>query len=704
MALISEIRNRGGLIITLMVLSLVGFMLMDMSKQSSLLGGSSGTSLGSAAGSSIEAREFDDRFQTLYGNATGEDVYAKREQLWGYYVENAIVSKEAEKVGLGVGAGELTELQFGQRMSPVMSRFLQENNLDQTWLSQIKQAIATNQLPENVKKLWSIKEKEIIKDRLQTKLGNLAQKAIYTPKWQLDMLTADAAQTVDFNYVKVAFDQVPDTEVKVTDADLQKYLDENPSRYKTTEEMRSISFVSWNVTPTSADTAATLKRLTDVQGEFGTTTDDSTFLMRNNGFFSQGFQKKDALSPASADLISAAGVGQVVGPYMDQKAYYLAKVTDRQTLPDSVKVRHILIKIDANRTDAAAKAKADSLLAVIKAAGGANFAQLAAQFTDDGGSKNTGGEYTFSSTQSLFPEFYDYCFKTGKVGEYAVIKSAQGGYHVMNIQGYRGASSPLYKVAYIREPIAPTDATVRAAEDAANKFLTANRDLATMEKGAKEKGINVQNSGPMTSSGYNIRGLGQGSTAREMTRWAFSDDASIGKVAPKVYAYEDAQDGYITQLAVCALKSVTKPGKPNIADLREELEPVVKNKLKGEKLKAKITGTDLGAIAAQFNAKIDTARQVSFVSPFVPGLGQEPLVVAAVTSTELNKTTKPIVGETGVYVATVTQKVANAASAQVDPANMKMQMTMQARGQVRGRLISALRKAASVTDNRKNFF
>ena len=704
MALISDIRRRGGLIITLMVLSLAGFMLMDMSKQSSLLGGSNGSSLGSVSGTSFEAKAFDDHFQTLYGNASGQDVYSKREQLWNYYVENAIVSSEAEKVGLGVGSGELTELQFGQRMSPVMQRFLQENNLDQNWLGQIKQAIAANNLPENVKKLWSVKEKEIIKDRLQTKLGNLAQKAIYTPKWQLDMLTADAAQQVDFNFVKVAFDQVPDAEVKVTDADLQKYLDENPARYKVAEEMRTMSFVSWNVTPTAADSAATMKRLTDVQAEFGTTTDDSTFLMRNNGFFGPGFVKKDALSPAAAELISSAGVGQVVGPYIDQKALYLAKITDRQTLPDSVKVRHILISVNASQTDAVAKAKADSILAVVKAAGGANFTQLAAQFNEDGGSKQTGGEYTFSSSQTLFPEFYEYCFKTGKVGEYAVIKTAQGGYHVINLMGFRGASSPMYKIAYLREALSPSDATVRAAEDVANKFLAANRDLASLEKAAKEKGINVQNSGPVNSAAYNVAGLGQGSTAREMVRWAFGDDAKIGKVAPKVYAYEDTQDGYITQLAVSALKSIMKPGTPNIADIREQIEPIVKNKLKGEKLKAKITGTDLGAIAAQFNTKIDTARQVSFVSPFVPGLGQEPLVVAAVTATDLNKTTSAIVGETGVFVAQVTQKVANAASAQVDPAMMKTQMTMQARGQVRGRLMPALRKAANVSDNRKNFF
>ena len=101
------------------------------------------------------------------------------------------------------------------------------------------------------------------------------------------------------------------------------------------------------------------------------------------------------------DSITTLPVGAVGGPYLDAGAYVLAKKIATRQIPDSVKVRHILIgTIDPNtgapiRPDSVAKKTADSLFMVIKAGG--NFGVLAAQFSDDQGSKNNGGEYDFSS-------------------------------------------------------------------------------------------------------------------------------------------------------------------------------------------------------------------------------------------------------------------------------------------------------------------
>ena len=85
--------------------------------------------------------------------------------------------------------------------------------------------------------------------------------------------------------------------------------------------------------------------------------------------------------------------------------YYQGHQKDYQ-VPEEVKVRHILIKVDAGadpKVDAAAKQKAEDLLKQIK--GGADFAALAKANSDDPGSKEQGGELGMIQRGVTVPAF-----------------------------------------------------------------------------------------------------------------------------------------------------------------------------------------------------------------------------------------------------------------------------------------------------------
>jgi peptidyl-prolyl cis-trans isomerase D len=91
----------------------------------------------------------------------------------------------------------------------------------------------------------------------------------------------------------------------------------------------------------------------------------------------------------------------VFGPYVDGANYVLAKMVDRRIMPDSVKVRHILIKTgekgQPTLADSIAKKRIDSIAGAAQA--GADFNTLVLTYSDDQGSKNTMGEYEFTSSQ-----------------------------------------------------------------------------------------------------------------------------------------------------------------------------------------------------------------------------------------------------------------------------------------------------------------
>lgn len=100
---------------------------------------------------------------------------------------------------------------------------------------------------------------------------------------------------------------------------------------------------------------------------------------------------------------------------------------------DQVTVRHILIStIDdkgfgfSAEKDAAAKKKAEEILIKVKA--GEDFGSLVKTYSDDPGSKDNNGEYSFTKGQ-MVKEFEDWSF-SAKEGDTGIIKSTYG-YHIM---------------------------------------------------------------------------------------------------------------------------------------------------------------------------------------------------------------------------------------------------------------------------------
>jgi foldase protein PrsA len=96
---------------------------------------------------------------------------------------------------------------------------------------------------------------------------------------------------------------------------------------------------------------------------------------------------------------------------------------------DMVTVRHVLIMSGDTMTEeeqAAAKTKAEDILAQLQ--GGADIGQLAAEYSEDPGSKDNNGEYTFGKGQ-MVAAFEDWSFSAAP-GDTGIVKSDYG-YHVM---------------------------------------------------------------------------------------------------------------------------------------------------------------------------------------------------------------------------------------------------------------------------------
>ena len=696
MALIQKIRDKSALVLILMVLAIVSFIAMLITQDSNRTWGSinNSTTVAKVAGQELDIRQLETTAQTLYG-ANGGDLGA-RNALYSFFVENALISKEAEALGLGIGKDELLDLEFGPNPSPAITsnQGLMQNPEQ---LGQIKQAIQANTLPAQGKLYWAEVEKQVIKERLQTKINNLVTKAIYTPSWLVEEGYKELTQPVDFEYVRVPFDRVDDKDAPVTDADYEAYLKENKGRYETDEETRTAEFVAFEVIPSAADSAKLLASILENKELFRATEagKDSAFAISHGGSVSPTFLDKATVLPNIKDSLFNAPIGTVVGPYLDNKVLTIAKLLDRRSAPDSVRSRHILVQ------GAGAQKTADSIKSLLEA-NASMWDSLNSKFSTDQVAKAKGGDLSFQAQGTFVPEFNDFIFFKAQQGKFYTVAS-QFGVHVVQVTGVKaGKNEARVKVAYVTVPIIPSQETDRAASTAADELLLSSKNLDELRKNAQAKNLSIVPASAFRANDQALGTLGQAEGVRQIIRWAF--EAKAGERGKTTFGLRQQGEAFNSKYVVIALKNVIPKGVPSLKDVKEQLTPFVKNHKKGEVLKSKIASSDLNAIASQFSSRIDTARGVTFNATMVPNLGAEAKVIGAAFTSEVNQATKPVVGESGVFVLKVTNKANVAANSPVDKTTLSQQLSSSFKNQVRGIVLRGLKKNSGLEDSRAKFF
>jgi len=702
MALISKIRNNSWLLVVLVALGLLGFIVMDMtSGQQSAFGGSQ-TTLGDIEGKKVDWRQFNRVEQVLYGNSGG-DIFSRRSQLWNYFVEEALVKEEAEALGLGVSRTELMDLQFGTNPSPVIQqRFMnpQTRQVDFQQLNQIKTAIEDGSINDDPRltAFWAHQEKEIIKERLQSKISAMVSKAIYTPTWMAEMGNSEINAPATFTYVKIPYDEIDNSEVELTDADYEAYLEKNEERYKNDEATRVVEYVVFDVLPTPADSAALKAEVEGLIPDFKAAENDSAFTEREYGIPPGNYDTKDAISPVIADTVSSLAVGDVFGPYTDAGKYKAVKLVDRRMIADSADTRHILRQAQEPQQFAQAKKTIDSLENLLLTQG-ASFDSLAIRFSQDPGSANKGGLYEGVTPGQFVPAFNEVLFVTGNIGEYYKVRTSYG-WHLIEVLRRSSEATERYKVAYLEEAIVPSEETQEEIEGEVLEFIGENRDLEAMRAAADARGMETETSARLERNAFAIGSLGAGQASRDIVRWAFN--ANTGEVSPELYAYQDPVEYYTNKYVVAGLLAKQSPGLPSVANIKGEIEQEVMKEKKGEMLKSRIQSNDLQAVASQFDTKVDTASNVKFNAMFVPGLGVESRVIGKAFTMEQGQTSEPIVGSSGVFMIQLLQRP-NVGQANNIP-QLRQAMSSQARQQVPSQWIQAMKEKADIEDNRSRFY
>ncbi|MEY3819340.1 MAG: hypothetical protein RLZZ425_808, partial [Bacteroidota bacterium] len=353
-------------------------------------------------------------------------------------------------------------------------------------------------------------------------------------------------------------------------------------------------------------------------------------------------------------------------------------------------VRHILIATvnpqngQQVREDSVAKKLADSISVAIR--GGASFEEMVAKYSDDAGSKTTGGVYEMFPQAKMVPAFNDFSFDNA-VGAKAVVKT-DFGYHYMEVLK-QTAKGPAYKIAYLSKMVMPSNETINAASTAAAKFASGSKDIKSFNASAVKLNQQVIPAAGIKANDFDIPGIG---TARNIVRWVY--EKGVNDVSEPF----ELGDNYV----VAVITSEEKEGLASVSAARPQVEGIIRDKKKAEKIKATIKGKTLEAIATDANAAVQRADSIGFSFSMITGLGNEPkLVGAAFNKALINKVSEPIAANTGVYAVSVNAIAAK--QADQDPNFFKDELLERTRGMM-FRSASSFKKIAKIEDNRSKIY
>jgi peptidyl-prolyl cis-trans isomerase D len=603
------------------------------------------------------------------------------------------MSKEIGRLGLQVSKNELNDLITGKNPDPqILQNFgdPQTGQLNRIQLNSFLENVKTQDASSPVSQQWSSFLLNIRENKLAQKYNNLIKNSLYVTSLEAREDYNQRNKLANFKYVNLEYSSVPDDQAKITDQDYKDYYEENKFRFKNPQETRTFEYIVFDANPSKAD-SADIKAMVDKTAlEFRATTNDSLFVSINSETkMPVSYVRKGQLDPALDSAVFAASNGAFIGPVFSNGQYKMVKVLDIKVGPDSVKASHILINPATEGGVDKAKAKADSIMNLILK--GSSFAELAAKFGTDA-SKDKGGELGTFGRGAMIAAFEEAVFN-GKPGELKVV-TTQFGVHVIKINGQIG-SSRVAKIAMVDKSLASSSKTQQEAYSKATAFISTAKDAKSFDSEAQKSGFSKLIAENVVATQSAIPGL---DNPREMIRWVFGADKK--DVSEQVFEMGN-------KFAVAKVVDVFEKGNLPLDQVKKQIEPMVRNKVKGrlllEKMKKAHTGSSsIEQLAQKAGRPVVPVQNIVFANPVIPGIAQENKLVGEIFGSQPGKLSQPVEGESGIYVFVI-----NGFSKPAPLTNVfkqKVQIAQALLQRAPGEAFKVLREKADIKDNRIKFF
>lgn len=706
MAIIGRIRKHSALAVIIVGVAIAAFVIGDFGKRRS----GPTTDIGSVNGENIPYVEFNNKVEEnleMQRENSGSDkvsedmAYQVRQNTWNSMIKGLVMDDELARLGMTVSSEELYELIQGARPHRFILQYFTNPSTGEYEPAVIRNYLQNlDQLEPKARDQWLQFEKAIKEDRRETKLNNLIIKSYHVPRQILAKQQEQQDKALKIRYISPRFYSMPDSLVVLTEKDYEHFYNKNISYFRNDEPLVELEFVSFEVRPSPQDQADIASDVAQLYRDFAVAGQPMAFVNANSDKkFDTGFIGRGVLPVMLDSLLFHSPVGKVIAPFQENQAWYMARLLGTASRPDSLEGSQLLITwsglgVDekVTRTQAQAKQRADSILAVLKVRP-ERFEAIAKEASDYPTAKDDGGKLPWLHDGNVNVTPFFEAGISMKPNEVRIVETRLG-YSVFLLM-QKSPDRPKVKAAVLQRDIEPSNRTFQDTYTRASMFAGTYKTPEAFDSGAIAFGVFKRQAPGVRHMDETVQGL---KNARNMVRWAFAEQTKPGEVSPVF----DLQGTY----AVALLKSRYPAGLTPLADIKDRIEPNVRNGKKIELTADKLTEamtriSDINELASLMEVKVDTAR-VTFAGMNSATIARENEVLAELFTSPPGRLAGPFQGNFGVYVAVIDEILPPRSKE-----NFTYEEQMDRQGwenRVSNSLFDALKKQADVVDNRELFY
>ena len=701
MGTLGKIRNRSGLLLTVIGFAMLAFILGDF-MQSKRSGGSSTPHVGEILGESILIQKFEETVELGKANWQSQNqnqilsqtiLGQIRNQAWDQLSREMIMDNQYNILGLSVSDEEWIERISGVNVHPDISQIqsFQDPNtgqFDRTKVLGYLQQIEQDPSGESVDR-WIDFQKYLINSILNEKYNKLIEKGSYVNSLEAKNSFNEGVQNITFNYLSVPFNVINDSTVLVSDKEIKKYYNSNKDDFKQ-DPTRDIEFISFNVVASIEDDIETKNSISSLVDDFTVYDDYSLIVKRNtdNQRAKFSYLKESELKNDSAfALLLKSKKGTVIGPYKpDVSVYRIAKLVDVMNRPDSVEARHILITPTNEMSIDSVNLRITSLKELIKK--GADFSKLAELNSVDQQSAKVGGELGWFEEGVMLEEFNDICF-TAKKSELNIV-TTQFGVHLVQVIS-KSRSAKKYKVVYIDRNIEPsTDTYNEYYTKAAQIVNSVVNDGLSFDSVIQKENLVKRSDVKLTADKANVAGI---PNSREMVKWL--NKANLNELS-NVFEFENS---YVVAL----LTNINEEGFRSIEDSENRIIASVRKEKKSEIIIDRLNQfTNLDEMGNEFSLSPVKNQNTKLSNLTVQELGYAADLVGTSFGLEPNSISAPFMSRNSVLVVETLSR--DDYRDEGDFSNEQKALTDKTKSYNSNAAFNTLKTEANIQDNRSEVY
>ena len=730
MAIIGKIRERSGLLVTMVGLGLVLFIFTPLFDGTIPWFSNQNANIGLFNNNEIDSKswgyyEIENLASRNFPNANEDEI---KFRAWYQMISDTIYNIELGKLGIGVTSSELNEGILNSQdplPSQFKEQFVENGVFNQERFGEevfeLRKRLQNEPDPNYILNIKNNFEIPLQFDRKLSKYRSMLKYGLLGTIQEGKKLNFEDNTVANIDYIFVDYNLIPDSVAEVNDEDRKDYFNGHryEKKWKQDNDVAVYDYVVIKFEPSQEDIEYYTSSMESLKTSFKNTDDDSTFVADNaespmfiesqygprpSGIYSDQPYRGGRFSSFIDLQIDEASKGDVIGPFVHQDKVNLVKIYE--TLEEEqAKVRHILITSkEGDKDDAANKRLADSILYAVKR-DSSKFTELVQKYSEDPGSVPNGGVYSWFPKGQMVPEFENFSFEK-RIGSAGVVRTNYG-FHVIQVLGRKIGTQK--KIAIVDESIMASSSTQDFFYDSIAVNFYMNADSAGLRAAADDYGYEVRSSGdvPLTyfknnnykylnrTSQNNLYGPVDLNRKLFIAKWAFNSE--IGDIMEPDFISHN-------QIVIAQLTEKIEGENDQFNNVKALMEPSVINKKKANYF---ITNNDisnrtnLDSIASSLGYPLQT-NSVKY-SDINIGNNQnnlpEPKVIANIFSLAPDAISPIIEGKQGMYIIKLNSlNNASLNSEKVDEKSKKIEN--EYRNQIDQGYYSSLLKAYQVEDKR----